>query len=141
MGIGRTPRGGVVLNMHVEHSIPVDQWAKKGVQKVREHAAEDLMAITEDVMIIAKSIVHVLTGTLRNSIKVDRPGDVRERTVEAETRDLGYPIPQPQRDSEHRMSLAVGGTTFYAVYEELRHPYMEPAVLVAKADFSRHASR
>ncbi len=133
--------GKVTFSIRVDHSIPIDSWAKKSVQKVQKHAAQDLMDLTKDVMVIAKSTVHVISGTLRRSIKVDRPSDVRERTVEATVRDLGSNIPQPEQLSKHKIALSVGGTTFYAVYEESLHPYMAPAASIARTHFQQHAKK
>lgn len=131
-GVGRLPSGAVTFNMTIDIN-----WQGTRVRDRVRRATEDiLMDFTKDVMIIAKSNVHVISGTLRRSIKVDRPSEVRDRTQEAESRDLGHPIPRPERQGSI-VALAVGGTVFYAIYEELLHPYMEPALGAAQSDFSR----
>ncbi len=126
-GIGRTARGGITLTADFFVNWHGEQFKKK-VNKANEAA---VMKAAEETMIAAKEIVHVVDGVLRRSIKVDRPDEVRDRTSEAQNRDLGHPIPRPAKASTFSggtVSLAVGGTTFYAIYEELLHPYMEPAV-------------
>jgi hypothetical protein len=95
---------------------------KLGVQKA---AHETAMA--------AKAIVDVITGTLLNSISVYRPSQVRDRTDEARSRDLGDENPEPEGSGD-KVMLAVGGTAFYAFFEELLHPYMEPAMRSVSAD-------
>lgn len=127
LGIGRTTQGGVTMTMTFHMNWNGEQFKKK-VNKANEAA---VMKAAEETMIAAKEIVHVVEGTLRRSIKVDRPDEVRDRTEAAKTRDLGHPIPRPAKSATFTggtLSLAVGGTTFYALYEELLHPYMEPAI-------------
>lgn len=126
-GIGRTARGGIALRMDFHLNWNGEEFKRK-VNRANEAA---VMKAAEETMIAAKEIVHVESGTLRRSIKVDRVDEVRDRTEAARSRDLGHPIPRPGRSSTFSggtVSLAVGGTTFYAIYEELLHPYMEPAV-------------
>lgn len=86
----------------------------------------------EFVVKAAKRNVHVVTGTLRNSIKADRPSQVRDRTDAARSRDLGQPLPEPEKVRGDWV-LVVGGTTFYALVEELLHPYTQPATQEAIA--------
>ncbi|KKN48914.1 hypothetical protein LCGC14_0648120 [marine sediment metagenome] len=116
--------GGVAFSV----SVDVSQWKGEQLQEAVDNSAEAiLMTFAQDTMIIAKSIVHIITGDLARSIKVDRPSEVRDRTEQAKSRDLGHPIPRPEKVGKGRIALAVSGTTFYAVYEELLHPYIEPA--------------
>jgi hypothetical protein len=111
-------------------------WQGSRVKDRVRRANEDiLMDFAQEVMIIAKSIVHVLSGTLMRSIKADRPSEVRDRTQAAESRDLGHPLPRPEKRG-NQIALAVGGTTFYAIYEELLHPYMEPALQAATGEMA-----
>ncbi len=126
LGIGRTARGGITLSMSYFVNWHGEQFKKK-VNKANEAA---VMKAAEETMIAAKEIVHVQSGALRRSIKVDRPDEVRDRTQAAQHRDVGHPIPRPAKATRPGgvVSLAVGGTTFYALFEELLHPYMEPAV-------------
>lgn len=125
-GVGRTTRGGITLSMSFHLNWNGEEF-KKRTNKANERT---VMKAAEETMIAAKAIVHRETGTLRRSIKVDRPDEVRDRTEAARHRDLGHPIPRPAKSTVPGgvVSLAVGGTTFYAIYEELLHPYMEPAV-------------
>ncbi len=131
-GVGRLPTGAVTFNIFVD----VNWQGTRVKDRVRRAQEDILMDFAQEVMIIAKSIVHVISGTLMRSIKVDRPSEVRDRTEAARSRDLGHPLPRPERQGS-QIALAVGGTTFYAIYEELLHPYMEPAFEAAKSDMSR----
>lgn len=108
----------VIANFHGEARLrgQIRAGNKLGIQR----AAQDTASA-------AKSIVHVVEGTLLNSILVYRPSEARDRTEEARTHDLGGAKPEPE-GSDDNARLAVGGTTFYAFYEELLHPYMEPAM-------------
>jgi len=127
--IGRLPGGAVTFNMFVDVN-----WQGTRVKDRVRRATEDIvMDFAQDVMIIAKSIVHIISGVLMRSIKVDRPSEVRDRTQAAESRDLGHPVPRPERRG-NVVALAVGGTTFYAIYEELLHPYVEPAFQAASGN-------
>lgn len=130
-GIGRTATGGVSISMSFQANWNGEQFKRK-VTAANEAA---VMAAAEETMIAAKAIVHRVSGVLRRSIKVDRPDEVRDRTQAAQHRDVGHPIPRPKPASKPGgvVTLAVGGTTFYALYEELLHPYMEPAVQQAVA--------
>ncbi len=104
-----------------------------------EEATDAINAIVMElaglVITEAKRNAHVITGTNRRSIKADRPGDVRDRTDTAKTRDLANPIPKPMWKNGVA-TLMVGGTTFYSIYEELLHPYMRPAweVMITQKD-------
>lgn len=122
---------GGQTQMNITLTTTLDWHGDKIAELINKSSEEFLMAIAKDIMIAGKSFVHVITGTLSRSIKVDRPGEVQDRTEAAKTRDLGHPIPRPLRFGD-KIALAVGGTTFYAIYEELLHPYMEPALAFAR---------
>ncbi len=95
--------------------------------QIREGNKLGIQRAARDTASAAKSIVHILEGTLQNSIMVFRPSESRDRTEEAKSHDLGTANPDPEGDDD-KLRLAVGGTTFYAFFEELLHPYMEPAM-------------
>ncbi len=108
----------VVANFHGEARLrgQIRAGNKLGVQKAAQQTVS-----------AAKSMVDIVTGALQNSIMVFRPSEARDRTEEAKSRDLGNENPEPE-GSDDKVRLAAGGTTFYAFYEELLHPYMEPAM-------------
>ncbi len=83
-----------------------------------------------------KATVTVRTGTLKRSIKADKPSQHRDRTLEAKTRDLGHPVPDPEVVGDVA-SLVVGGTTNYALIQETRKPYIQPGFgrIAAEARF------
>lgn len=130
-GGGGNPGLGIRITVNLALRFPqVKEEIKDAVDGI-------IMGVAEDIIMAGKRNVHRVTGTLARSIKADRPGDVRDRTEEATNRDLAHPIPRPSRGGSNqfgrRASLAVGGTTFYAIYEELLHPYIWPAVDEARA--------
>jgi hypothetical protein len=105
-------------------------WEWRGEEATRAYqkaAANIVKQWAAEVIKIAKSEVHIITGTLRRSIKADQPGASVDMTDAAKTHDLGQPIPNPLKMGDS-FKLVVGGTTFYAIYEELYHPYMHPAL-------------
>ncbi len=101
--------------------------------QIRESGKLAVKKAAHDTASAAKDIVHVVEGTLQNSITVFRPSEARDRTEEARGHDLGNEDPEPEGSGDS-VSLAVGGTTFYAFFEELLHPYMEPALRSIKSD-------
>ena len=135
-------KGGLKNSMSVTINVNTTWRGPQVKQEVLDASERFLMKITKDIIIIAKSLVHVQSGTLRRSIKADRPSEVRDRTNEARHRDLASGFqPRPERieKSGHiELRLAVSGTTFYAIYEELLHPYLIPAVEWARSDVSTH---
>ncbi len=128
--------GGFRSHVHIE-------WRGPQVAEELKGAVDNIIKdIAEDIISNAKTNVHKITGTLGRSIKADRPGNVQDRTGAATTRDLGHPVPNPHRGGTNQFGrkavLVIGGTTFYAIYEELRHPYMWPAVAQSKARVNGH---
>lgn len=132
-GIGQSGVRVKVTSHFVDNS---EEWLKA----VRKQQEVIIMDFVKDVIIIAKSIVHVDTGTLRRSIKADRPGDWQDRTEAARSRDLGHPIPKPAWEGKIA-TLYVGATTFYAIYVEFKYPYLEPAMRMAEKGFKDIVTR
>lgn len=66
---------------------------------------DNLLKIGEDVQDVAKTLVAVKTGALRDSIDVKQEGN----------------------------SIEVGSDKPYAMKEELRHPYLRPAIAIVKS--------
>ena len=134
VGLSGIAPGSASFFVHVD----ISRWKGPELRKEVERSAEGmLMDFTSETMRIAKSTVHIISGDLERSIKVDRPSDVRDNTEAAKGGDLGGVIPTPEKIGSNRIALAVSGTTFYAVYEELLHPYIAPAFASAMGSSRR----
>ncbi len=97
-------------------------------ERVTDEVAKEVVKEMARVAIShMKATVAVDTGTLRRSIKADRPSEHRIRTNEARGADLGSPVPEPEMKDDIA-TLVVGGTTEYALIQEARVPYIAPAL-------------
>ena len=138
VGISGMSSGGISFSARTE----LVSWRGRQFKDAVDTSAREIIKeFAKDMVIIAKSIVHVITGTLRRSIKADRPSNWRDRTEAAMTRDLGTNIPEPERVGKNNWALAVGPTTFYGIYEELLHPFIEPAFRAASRSLNKHISK
>lgn len=118
--------GGIGIRMNLD----ID-WRRTEVeQQAMSAAAESLKAGAKATQDQAKDVVHVITGTLQNSIHVTNNPNEGDRTEEAAMHDLAGTVPDPVM-SKSRLSLWVIANTFYAIYEEMRHPYLYPSMSAA----------
>ncbi len=105
--------------------------------EVNEALDKVIRVMAKAIIEIAQGIVHVDTGALRASIRAMVPGqEVFFRDKQAALQQPASPIPEPARVGG-LLQLLVGGTMWYALEEELRHPYMQPAVAAVQSEFDR----
>lgn len=96
------------------HRRPAERVAEDAAEKIAHHAGQAVQTSASDR-------VHVVTGRLRTSI--------------------GYEVVSPGIEGAHRTAF-IGSEVEYALYEELLHPYLRPALDALRGlDYGRGAAR